>query len=73
MRFILSYGWSEAGESITLGNFAKSSYQSREVGEAFRLLEKAMLMELVYPTSSPIQPVIPFYLIGCINGILGKL
>ena len=59
VRFILSYGWSEAGEAITLGNFAKSSYQSREVGEAFRLLEKAMLMELVYPTSSPIQPVIP--------------
>ena len=59
VRFILSYGWGEAGEAITLGNFAKSSYQSREVGEAFRLLEKAMLMELVYPTSSPILPVIP--------------
>lgn len=59
VRFILSYGWGEAGEAITLGNFAKSSYQSREVGEAFRLLEKAMLMELVYPTSSAILPVIP--------------
>lgn len=59
VRFILSYGWSFAGEAISLGNFSKSSYQSREVGEAFRLLEKAMLMELVYPTSTPIQPVIP--------------
>lgn len=59
VRMILAYGWGYVGEAITLGNFAKSSYQSREVSEAFRLLEKAMLVELVYPTSSPLQPVIP--------------
>ena len=43
VRFILSYGWAFSGETITLGNFANSGYKSREVGEAFRLLEKAML------------------------------
>lgn len=59
VRFILSYGWAFAGEAITLGNFANSGYKSREVGESFRLLEKAMLLELVYPTSSARQPVIP--------------
>lgn len=59
VRFILSYGWAFSGETITLGNFANSSYKSREVGEAFRILEKAMLLELVYPTSMTQMPIIP--------------
>lgn len=59
VRYILSYGWAFAGETITLGNFANSGYKSREVGEAFRLLEKAMLLELVYPTSSTHIPATP--------------
>ena len=59
VRFILSYGWAFAGETITLGNFANSGYKSREVGDAFRLLEKALLLELVYPVSSTQMPVIP--------------
>ena len=59
VRFILSYGWAFSGETVTLGNFANSGYKSREVGEAFRLLEKAMLLELVYPVSSTMLPVIP--------------
>lgn len=59
IRYILSVGWSYAGEAVTLSSFGKSNYQSREVGEAFRLLEKAMLTELVYPTSSPLIPIIP--------------
>lgn len=59
VRFVLSYGWAFSGETITLGNFANSGYRSREVGEAFRLLEKAMLLELAYPVSSTRLPVIP--------------
>lgn len=59
VRFILSYGWSFSGETITLGNFAHSGYRAREVGEAFRLLEKAMLLELTYPVSSTLLPIIP--------------
>lgn len=59
VRFILSYGWAFSGEIITLGNFANSGYKSREVGEAFRLLEKAMLLEMVYPVSSTQLPIIP--------------
>lgn len=57
--FILSYGWGFSGETITLGNFANSGYKSREVGEAFRLLEKAMILDLVYPVSSTQMPIIP--------------
>ena len=58
VRFILNEGWSKAGQIITLGNFGSSAYNSREVGEAFRLLEKAMLLELVYPTTSVDVPAI---------------
>lgn len=52
VRFILKEGWSKAGQAITLGGFGGSAYNAREVGEAFRLLEKAMLLELVYPTTA---------------------
>lgn len=56
VRFILKEGWSKAGQTVTLGGFANSSYNAREVGEAFRLLEKAMLLELVYPTTATDVP-----------------
>lgn len=57
IRYILSEGWRFAAQSITLGNFANSSYKARETGEAFRALEKAMLLELVYPASSQELPI----------------
>lgn len=58
IRHILEEGWSFAGQSITLGGFASSAYKAREVGEAFRTLEKAMLLELVYPTTQCMPPAI---------------
>lgn len=57
IRYILEEGWSFAGQSITLGGFASSAYKARETGEAFRTLEKALLLELVYPTVNAILPV----------------
>ena len=59
VRHILKYGWSHAGETIKLGNFAGSAYQAREVGEAFMLLSKAMLLELIYPSTSALLPSNP--------------
>ncbi len=59
VRFILSYGWANAGQTVTLGRFSGSDYNAREVGEAFRLLNKAMILELVYPTTSPNVPIMP--------------
>lgn len=53
IRFILSEGWSKAGQTIKLGNFAGSSYKASDVGNAFRTLEKTMLLELVYHISRP--------------------
>lgn len=59
VRLILMKGWQYAGRTITLGNLGNSGYSAREVGEAFRLMEKAMLLELVYPTASVTMPVMP--------------
>lgn len=59
VRFILSYGWAMAGQIVTLGRFGGSEYNAREVGEAFRLLEKAMVAELVYPSTAVNVPAIP--------------
>ena len=56
IRHIIERGWSFAGQTITFGGFAGSQYKAREVGEALRILEKAMLCELVYPTTSVLPP-----------------
>jgi len=57
IRYILQEGWQFAAQRITLGSFAGSSYKAREMGEAFRTLEKAMLLELVYPTTNTVLPM----------------
>ena len=59
VRFLMQYGWYHAGSVIRLGNFAGSEYRSREVSEAFRLLQRAMLLELVYPSTSALLPALP--------------
>ena len=59
VRFVLGQGWRAAADTITLGGFAGSDYRAREVGEAFRLLEKAMLLELVYPATNTDVPAMP--------------
>ncbi len=58
IRFIVSEGWRYAGSTITFERFGGTNYRSREVGEAFRLLEKTMLLELVYPSTSTQLPLL---------------
>lgn len=59
IRLILSVGWTQASQQISLGNFAQSAYKAREMGEAFRTLEKTHVLELCYPTTSAILPILP--------------
>lgn len=59
VRFLLQYAPYRVGGTVTLGKFEGSDYKSREVGEAFRLLQKAMLLELAYPTTSTQVPAMP--------------
>lgn len=46
----------EAGSRIKFQGFGRSNYQSREIGEALRTLERAMLLKLVYPTTAVAPP-----------------
>ena len=58
IRYLLDEGWAFSGQAITLGGFAASVYKARETGEAFRTLNKAMLLELVYPTTNVLMPAV---------------
>lgn len=58
LRTILSKGWTNAGQQITFNNFVDSNYKSREMGEGFRTLERAMLLELAYPVTSANLPLV---------------
>ena len=49
----------EAGKRITFEGFGKSNYGRREMGESLRTLEKAMLVQLVYPNTDATLPVLP--------------
>jgi predicted AAA+ superfamily ATPase len=57
IRYVLQEGWHFAAQRITMGNFAGSSYKAREMAEAFRTLEKTMLLELAYPTTNTALPM----------------
>ena len=61
IRHILRTGFVQGCQRIKFERFGASDYRSREMGEAFRILEKAMLVELVYPTTSASLPFIPDY------------
>ena len=59
IEHILTSGWAQAGTAIAMDGFAGTSYKSREVGEAMRTIERAMLLELVYPAVEPRVPMTP--------------
>lgn len=59
VRHIIKSAFAEVGNRIKFQGFGKSTYSSKDISESFDLLEKAMLMKLIYPTSSvkiPIEP-----------------
>lgn len=58
VRFLIKTSWSKAGQTITLGGFANSEYRAKEIKEGFRLLQRAMLLETIYPTTSTIVPAL---------------
>ncbi|MDH5400578.1 MAG: AAA family ATPase [Cyclobacteriaceae bacterium] len=45
-------------DRIKFERFGKSSYRSREVGEALRALDHAKVIQLIYPTTSVSPPII---------------
>ena len=61
IRHILSVGWVYAADIVSFEKFGGSNFKSREMGIAFGVIAKALLLELVYPTSETRLPVLPDY------------
>ena len=61
IREILETGWAQAGSIITLEKFGGATFSSKEMSLAFQTIQKAMLLELVFPTSSTQMPLIQNY------------
>jgi len=59
LRHIIRNAFFEAGSRITFQGFGRSNYRSREMSEAFAVLEKAMLLNLIYPTTHAQLPALP--------------
>ena len=59
IRHAVSTSFYEAGSRIKFQGFGNSNYKSREMGEALKVLEKAMLIYLLYPSSSISPPLLP--------------
>lgn len=59
IRYILNYGWTFAGHRIQFAKFTSSSFKSADVSNAFRTLEKTLLLELVYPQTTASFPILP--------------
>lgn len=59
IRHAIRASYGEAGKRIKFQGFGKSNYSSREIGEALRTLEKALLIHLVYPETNVTLPLMP--------------
>ncbi|WEK21796.1 MAG: DUF4143 domain-containing protein [Candidatus Pedobacter colombiensis] len=59
IRHIINTSFLEAGNRIKFQGFGNSNYGSREVSEGMQTLQKVMLIQLVYPTTSTAVPLLP--------------
>ena len=57
IRTILEVGWQSAAECISFERFGGTSFKSKEMSLAFQTIQKAMLLELAYPSSSTQMPL----------------
>ncbi len=59
LRHVIETAPLEAGTRVKFQGFGNSTYRSREVGEALRTLERAMLLHLSYPVTTSEPPFEP--------------
>jgi len=57
IRFIINEAFAYGGQRISFAKFGQSNYRSREMGEAFRTLQDALLIYLNYPSTSVDLPI----------------
>jgi predicted AAA+ superfamily ATPase len=61
IRHAIRASFSQAGKRIKFEGFGNSPYRSRDMGEALRTLEKALLIQLIYPCTEAQLPLLPDY------------
>jgi predicted AAA+ superfamily ATPase len=59
IRHIMSTAHFGLDARIKFQNFGNSNYRSREVAEAFRNLDDAKVIQLIYPTTDTAPPILP--------------
>ncbi|MCK4395488.1 ATP-binding protein [candidate division WOR-3 bacterium] len=59
IRFAIDSCPYEAGTRIKFQGFGNSNYGSEKMGEALKTLEKAMLINIIYPTTNLKPPIVP--------------
>jgi predicted AAA+ superfamily ATPase len=59
IRHVIRTSFAEAGKRITFQRFGNSNYRSREMSESIRILERAMLLQLIFPTTNTSLPAMP--------------
>lgn len=59
IRHAISFSFPNAGKRIKFEGFGKSAYRSRDMSEALRILEKALLLQLIFPCTSATLPLMP--------------
>jgi predicted AAA+ superfamily ATPase len=58
IKFIMQTAPNYIDQRIKYQNFGNSNYKSREIGEAFRELDKARVIRMIYPTTSMVPPIL---------------
>jgi len=59
IRHCIKSSFDQAGKRIKFEGFGNAAYKSREMGESLRILEKALLLQLIYPCTSATLPMVP--------------
>jgi predicted AAA+ superfamily ATPase len=59
IRHVIGCAWNEAAGRIRYDGFGNSNYLSRDIKEAFAVLQKAFLFQLVHPITSTTLPMSP--------------
>jgi predicted AAA+ superfamily ATPase len=57
IRHVIQSAFHEAGNRIKMAGFGQSNYSSKEITEAMQLLEKALLLQRIYPTTATQLPL----------------
>ena len=59
LRHCIQSSFAQAGKRIKFEGFGNAAYKSREMGESLRILEKAFLLQLIYPCTTATLPFVP--------------